>query len=103
MPSFSYMGVNSRKLYTFALPLINAEGRPVVGGQYSSTEWNGEQVIFSNRDGSVARGTAGPGVNGPLSASTTPSPWEQAVPTNIGADTDGPTLPANQPMITGNE
>ncbi len=104
-PVFRYMGVNTRKRYDFSLPLINSDGRPVIGGQYSSTTWNGEQVIVCNNDGSVARGTAGPTPKGyPLSASTMPSPWEQAIPTNIGgADTDGPTLPANLPMITGNE
>src|ERR1019366_493078 len=100
--SYTYAGVNSRKLYSFMTPLVDVNGRPVVGGPYSTTTWNGEEVVIANRDGSVARGTAGPTPAGyPLSASTMPSPWEQAVPTNTTTGDDS-TLPSDLPMELGN-
>lgn len=78
---FRYRGLETKELYSFLSPLIDANGRPVVGGQYSVTIWNGETVVYCNNDGSLARGTAGPTPAGyPYGASTDPSPWERLVP-----------------------
>lgn len=87
--SYSYRGIDSKILYTFLSPLIDAEGHAVVGGQYSTATYNFETVIYANRDGSVQMPTAGPSIQkpssqadiGPISLNTvTPSPWEMAVP-----------------------
>lgn len=77
--AFRYRGVVTKVLYSFATPLLDTAGHPVVGGQYSVATYNGETVVVTNNDGSVARGTAGPVPPGAniYNAYTVPSPWEQ--------------------------
>jgi hypothetical protein len=84
--SYNYKGTTTKALYTFDQPLLDAFGHPVVGGQYSIANYNGETVVYANRDGSVARGTAGPGIQVPSSQkgigtntlpTNSPSAWEQ--------------------------
>lgn len=104
--AYYYKGVNTKNLYSYNSPLLDANGRAVTGGQNSVAFTNGEEVIVANRDGSVARATAGPGVQQPSSQSgignitlptVTPSPWDMAIPF-IG-QTGG--LPSSLPMILG--
>jgi len=90
---YFYRGTVTRTLYSFPTPLVDANGHKVTGGQFSVAFYNGElyptgeNVVYANRDGSVAMPTAGPGVRVPSSQANigdislptvTPSPWEQS-------------------------
>lgn len=78
MSAIVYRGKTTRTLYTWGGPsLLPSSLTDNLGNPLQFGPFNGETVVLANRDGSVARGTAGGPVPGdPYSSGYVPSPWE---------------------------
>ena len=81
MATYQWRGVTTLRIYAFdttAVPgeLVDANGTPLQVATYTPPQGPTETVVICNRDGSVARGVAGPNPT-PYDPGYAPSPWER--------------------------